>query len=484
MRLFSSLSLAFGVIVTGCGDGSSMNGGAGGSNGTVWPCSEQGIRDAIDEGGGPHFFDCDGPTTVATEAVLEINNQVWLDGEGNLTIDANRAHRVFELLPMADVSLIGMTITGGDAEALGGGIFSQGKLFLEDCEIVENTSGDIGGGIHSLFELLVFNSVISRNEASQGGGAAFSGRAEIDGATFANNVGGAIYNSNQLFLRNAQLVDNTTEFGGGAIVNIGDAFVSNAIITNNRAQSGGGISNAGYLFLGESTVEGNVADEGGGVYGFDATRNLDGGDLQIFSLGWIDSSYTTIANNRAVNGGGIYSVSIRMTMFDSTVSGNSADEAGGALYVDGTTLGASTTYLNANTIVDNTAPSGAAIFSTGETPTLRLAANIIDGDCAVQPSAVIDSEGSNLESPGDTCGLNAATDRVDVTPGELNLGPLADNGGETETHLPMPGSIAIDAIALEDCDVVLPIVPLLDQRLVMRPQGAGCDIGSVEVEDQ
>ena len=30
---------------------------------SLFPCTEQGIRDAIAEGGGPHFFACDGPTT-------------------------------------------------------------------------------------------------------------------------------------------------------------------------------------------------------------------------------------------------------------------------------------------------------------------------------------------------------------------------------------------------------------------------------------
>ena len=54
----------------------------------VFACTEQGIRDAIDEGGGPHYFDCVGPTTVPTEAEIVINNDVILDGEGDLIVDA------------------------------------------------------------------------------------------------------------------------------------------------------------------------------------------------------------------------------------------------------------------------------------------------------------------------------------------------------------------------------------------------------------
>lgn len=54
------------------------------------------------------------------------------------------------------------------------------------------------------------------------------------------------------------------------------------------------------------------------------------------------------------------------------------------------------------------------------------------------------------------------------------LGPLADNGGATPTFLPGSGSPAIDAGAGDDCAAS-------DQRDIRRPQGAGCDIGAVEV---
>jgi uncharacterized protein (TIGR03032 family) len=52
------------------------------------------------------------------------------------------------------------------------------------------------------------------------------------------------------------------------------------------------------------------------------------------------------------------------------------------------------------------------------------------------------------------------------------LGPLADNGGLTLTHLPQPGSPAIDAAG--DCTGT-------DQRGATRPQEDACDMGAVEV---
>ena len=97
--------------------------------------------------------------------------------------------------------------------------------------------------------------------------------------------------------------------------------------------------------------------EGGGIYGSDALR-FYGGDLSLSSLGLIEVQNSTISNNAANRGAGIHSISLRMTAWNSTFSGNVASEEGGALYIGGTTLGASTTHLTMSTIAKNTAPPG------------------------------------------------------------------------------------------------------------------------------
>jgi hypothetical protein len=51
------------------------------------------------------------------------------------------------------------------------------------------------------------------------------------------------------------------------------------------------------------------------------------------------------------------------------------------------------------------------------------------------------------------------------------LGPLANNGGPTLTHMPQAGSPAIDQGS--GC-------PAIDQRGAARPVGPACDIGAVE----
>lgn len=83
--------------------------------------------------------------------------------------------------------------------------------------------------------------------------------------------------------------------------------------------------------------------------------------------------------------------------------------------------------------------------------------------------------GNNIEDT-DTCGFAASGDQPNTDP---LLGPLADNGGETQTHILLPGSPAVDEETNTGC-------PSIDQRDVSRPiNGAGvslalCDIGAVE----
>ena len=468
--------------------------GGDGGGGDVWPCTEQGIRDAIQAGGGPHTFACDGPTTVTTEATIQVDNDVVLDGEGDLTVDGDGRHRVFSITAPADdvfrntvVVFRGMTITGGYALSAGGGINNGGDLTIEDCRIVENRSDDIGAGIYSFDVtgeggLEIINTEVSRNEGVLGAGIFAGGDVTVFNSMVEDNVGGGIYSGGTLFMSFSTVGGNATETAGGGFFNAGNAYVGDSTISDNEAQAGGGVFNLRELQLFSSTIEGNTADEGGGIYGFDAERSVEDGDLVIFGLGLIDVQYSTIANNSARLGGAVYSISLRMTAWNSTFSGNAATEEGGAFYIAGTTLGASTTYLTTNTITDNSAPLGSAIVGAGETPTVRFSGTVIDGSCAKTSSAVVwESDGYNIESPGDSCEFVLPSDTVDATSGQLNLGPLADNGGETETHLPLPGSIVIDAIPAELCTEVLPVVPLLDQRTVTRPQGSGCDSGSVEV---
>jgi len=89
------------------------------------------------------------------------------------------------------------------------------------------------------------------------------------------------------------------------------------------------------------------------------------------------------------------------------------------------------------------------------------------------------SNGYNIESPEDTCGFDQLTDQ---TPAQLNLGPLQDNGGPTQTHALGAGSVAIDQIPLDACLDADGELLTTDQRGIERPQGDACDVGAVEMQ--
>jgi hypothetical protein len=105
---------------------------------------------------------------------------------------------------------------------------------------------------------------------------------------------------------------------------------------------------------------------------------------------------------------------------------------------------------------------------------MTIAGSIVAGNgdfgCFLAPFGAgpvsITSLGDNVFSDA-TCNP-IATDQI---VGDAGVGPLADNGGPTLTHGLLAGSPAIDAAAT---------CPPIDQRGVARPQGAACDVGSVE----
>jgi hypothetical protein len=371
--------------------GSAGDGGQGGAGGSdvfcvesVCPCDEAGIGAAVAEGGGPFTFDCDGPTTVVTEEAIVIDNDVVLDGEGNLTVDGNGAHRVFWVSETVTAELREVTVTNGSVGVynLGGGILNEGTLTLTDSTVWLNIAGG-GGGISNLGDgtLTVTNSTVSLNTARYGGG----------------------------------------------IENDGSLTLSNSTVVWNNADVGGGIFNEGPLALTDSTVWGNVAFQGGGITNQSRTLTV---------------TNSTVSLNTARYGGGIENQADGLlTLTNSTVSGNAAPNGGGIYNVDGGELTASGTLINNDCLGDPALPGG-----------------------------------HNIESPGDTCGFDQGTDLVNVSVDDLKLGPLQDNGGPTQTHALLPGSVAIDHIPAADCEVDE------DQRGELRPGGAMCDAGAFEVQ--
>jgi predicted outer membrane repeat protein len=100
-------------------------------------------------------------------------------------------------------------------------------------------------------------------------------------------------------------------------------------------------------------------------------------------------------------------------------------------------------------------------------------------DSSGAPLTGVTSAGYNF-ADDTSCGLTAATDKQAAGLDPL-LGSLANNGGPTQTLLPATGSPLIDAIAAAACQSGPAAGVTTDQRGIVRPQGPGCEIGSVEI---
>lgn len=373
------------------------------------------------------------------------------------------------------------------------------SLYITNSTFVGNSASGEGGGIYSFGRssvLSITDSVVSGNHARQRGGglASVLGLDTITDSTISGNTvsgdgtatGGGIYRQGELPLTisNSTISGNTASgnlrgFGGG-ISNVGLILtISNSRISGNTATGsdigiGGGIDNYGTLTVTDSTIEGNTASG--------TSDNAFGGG--IFNSGSVSIAGSTILANTAsgdfdVRGGGILlsgGGGSPVNITNSTISGNRVLGGNGGLYSGGggVNINQGLVTVTSSTISGNTAAglnTGGGIFgSYSYSTTLRntiVANNVSGGDCA---HGIIDG-GYNISSDA-SCGFSgtslASTDPL--------LGPLANNGGPTQTMLPGSGSPAIDGGGSGPCATAS------DQRGISRPQGTACDIGAVEVE--
>lgn len=205
------------------------------------------------------------------------------------------------------------------------------------------------------------------------------------------------------------------------------------------------------------------------------TQSRDAGAMVTYA--WLVDDVSIDSGAIGLGGGEVTLSAPDLIVDNGTISQNSAANAGGAIYAPEGVL-----FLSHSTVSQNDTPSnvGFADIHVAPFPGLMVASTVIDGDCRSQN---VTSGGYNLESPGDTCKLSAATDQSMVTPAQLSLGPLADNGGPTETHALLAGSVAIDLIPGAQCvdDQGAPLTQ--DQRGAARPQGSACDVGAFEFDE-
>jgi CSLREA domain-containing protein len=305
------------------------------------------------------------------------------------------------------------------------------------------------------------------------------------GNSGSNNDGGGLFNSSGTVMITSSIFSNNVALaggdGGGLFNDIGTVIIMSSTFSGNSAggspgygRGGGLYNNGGLVTISDSTFSGNSA------IGTIAPP-ADGGGLYNVNNGTINLSNSTISNNSAHNGGGLSNIGATAMITNSTFSGNGttgvpAGFGGGLQNVTGTVTITSSTFSGNSSTGSLGFSGGGGIGNSG---TVKIKNSIVadnsGGNCAL---SAVTSSGINLATDGSCSGFLQVPS---TGAGGLNLRPLANNGGPTQTHALASGSVAIDAVT--DCtDLQLPPQPVnSDQLGVPRPQGDACDVGAYEM---
>ncbi|MBI5293974.1 MAG: S-layer homology domain-containing protein [Chloroflexi bacterium] len=376
---------------------------------------------------------------------------------------------------------------GGNWATAGGGMFNtNSNPFLTNVSFQNNSAADGGGMANINSAPVISGGTFDQNTATSKGGGLYNDNSDLSlsNTDFTlNNAanGGGIYNANgsNLMLNGGQIFGNSTTTGnGGGIYNsLSMISLVTVDINSNRADnSGGGIFNdignltsASTFSLTNVKFIMNISNSGGGMYNGElssgtltnvefyenVSTGFQGGGMNNSSAGNLALENVTFTNNYAPKGGGMNNnytdPSLTNVTFHHNGSQGNAGMGGGM-------------YNNAShPILINT------VIADSES----------GGDCA---GSTLDSASSNnlIEDSAFACGLTNGDANGNIVGLDPNLGPLADNGGFTQTHALLTGSPAIDAGDDASC-------PDTDQRGLSRPWdgdgsgGAACDIGAYEV---
>jgi predicted outer membrane repeat protein len=458
--------------------------------------------------GGTVTFNCgENPHSITVTSPKLITSPITIDGGGLITLSGGGTTTILELQDdMPLLTLKDLTIANGYAtpaspagvcrnDACGGGVRGhyRASLTVINCKFLNNQA--------------VASTLTSRNNLDYGGGAIYlhSGRLTVSNSEFTSNsvqngAGGAIHTlHSNVTISNSTFNNNQSNYYGGAIytdgtindaagiTSNGQVYLTHNVFINNQGNGqGGAIFNYLYVnFQPNVLVVYDTNRFDNNRVGMDFENFAYGGALRIGN-GPARILNTTFSGNTAQReGGAIYSGELaQVYIWNSTFYGNQApginanDGFGGAIKIANT---AGFNLIN-TTIVNNIAGQmGGGIFTT-------------QSGVVLNNSIVANNTASNPWNTGQNCDRtyrgsnNLQSPRLDnsdppcasgVKYGDPVLGPLADNGGFTQTMALLAGSPAIDAGNNSYCLET-------DQRGTFRTfdgnyDGKGeCDIGAYE----
>ncbi len=359
----------------------------------------------------------------------------------------------------------------------------------------------------------------------------------IDRSNFASNgqVGAFAQHQLSVTVKNSKFDQNgpvetaTTNFGGGLAIDqagVGGVIIEDSTALQNRVgrQNGSGMqvtsSNGPMIQFNRVEISGTVTHpltattQGAGIAvvgssgGVRVTDSTFSGNKLLDSVAsravLFGTSQIIVVNTQFTDNEGVAIAGPDVTLTSSTISGTRgkallissgtitrstiSGNIGPTLIGAGSTIESSVALVVDQATITNNTPSPvssglSSVISNAGSLSFRnsvVAGNSSDSQVFSNASAVT-SNGFNLLSGTPVGWLGSATDLIgDIDhPIDAKLSPLANNGGRTLTHLPLPGSPLIDAGD--------PGLSGTDQRGLPRPVSyigltpAASDIGSVEV---
>ena len=244
--------------------------------------------------------------------------------------------------------------------------------------------------------------------------------------------------------------------------------ISGLTLTGGQAAgNGGAIGNVGAnVTLRFVTVSGNNATSEGGAIFHNANS------------GWLTIESSTLSGNTANKAGAIYSIGYNLVIRNSTISGNHATDSIGGIKLEFAYASIYNSTITGNTAAFQFGGTGGVGLNNTQ---LDLVSTIVAGNTDVTGASDLKRLNGTVNASyclfgqalgaGDLNGTNTAN-LIGVNP---ILGPLAANGGPTDTHALTLGSPAIDTG--DD-----PLGLGNDQRGpgFVRVNGAVADIGAFE----
>jgi len=344
---------------------------------------------------------------------------------------------------------------------------SAGSLTVKGSTFTNN-KGTNGGAINNLLgPLTVENSTFTNNDSTAGTGGntnGYGGAIYTDGANASgtNSTPGAV--GGTISIRNSKFEGNKGKGQGGAmflfayppdnLVIEGSTIINNQVIKGSTGDALGGglrLGNVAYTINNTTFVKNIAESQGGGLW------------VGEKSPGTITNS--TFSGNKAqdpasstggLGGGLMFATTSNQKIVNTTIADNQAGGEGGGI------VGSNNITLTNTIVANNTANNE---FGNKQNATDGKGFN-------ANPSPYFTDGGGNLQWPAITNNFNNANITANVLQSDPKLGPLQDNGGNAISNALLTGSSAINA-GVNVADVTT------DVRGAARTDGK-IDIGSFE----